>query len=182
MDRPRRSHCARGWLLFLPFATALAMFCLVVTIVNATAGSREFDQATPIIESVSIEPSVWRGEPGWLSSTVRNTGTTTACGASGPGDCPDLLLEIIINPSVLPGHKESGNCIGYVDPIPPGVTQTARVSFTLDPDLPPAGYCPATEIRELWLGLDGDGYVLIRPMRDLLLPLILSVGPHNTIE
>ena len=175
MTTLRKSPRARILSLFLPFLIGLGTLCLVVTQATATANRHELDQVEVVIETVIVEPSVLRGEPGWLWVTVSNTGTITACGVGGPGDCPSLALDIYINPIAPPHPEEPGYCFGWVPPVPPGQKATAVFSFTLDSDLSQAGYCAATIIRELWLSLEGSVYGPISTGHHFFLPLITSV-------
>jgi hypothetical protein len=151
------------------------MLCLIITNASATAGSRELDEVEVVIETVFVEPLVWRGEPGWLSVIVSNTGTVMACEVYEPPECSPFTLDVYVNPTAPPDPEEPGSCFGYVPPIPPGHRGTAHISFTLDADrfwLP--GNCPATTIREFWLELNGDVYGPFGLEYKFFLPLITN--------
>ena len=175
MRTPSASQRSKVWVLLLPLIFASAMLCLIIANASATTGSRELDEVEVVIERVFVEPSVWRGEPGWLSVIVSNTGTVIACQLVHPGECTLLILDVYVNPIAPPDPQEPGSCFGYVPPIPPGDRGTAHISFTLDADrFWPPGNCPATTIREFWLGLNGDVYGPFALEYEFFLPLITS--------
>ncbi len=113
-----------------------------------------------MIEDVDVDSSVWRGEPGWLTATVTNTGTGWACGIIKPevtcnmGFVLDLFRDPITPPSSFPFDRE-GECYVNVRDILPGKSQTAMIAFTLSDRLAGTdGYCEATVLREIWLKVD----------------------------
>jgi hypothetical protein len=114
-----------------------------------------------VIEKVSVEPSIWRGESGLLKATLRNVGTGKACGIYNPVGCVGFVLDPYLDPGTPPSSYPIdgfGDCFIEVFPIDPGVAKTVEISFTTVPRSQwPAyesGLCEASAVDEIWLKVD----------------------------
>jgi len=155
-----------------------------------------------VVDGAVVEPSVWRGYPGWITITIRNKGTGPACGVYLPevgctGFAVDPFLDPVTPPNSFP-IEEFGDCYAFVDPIGAGLTKQVVMSFTVDPGLQfLEGYCRAGMVREIWLKVDNwdpdadpypadygivpesnefDNVTGVRPHLVFYLPLLLSDG------
>jgi hypothetical protein len=112
-----------------------------------------------VIDRVIAEPSVWRGEPGFLWAIIKNTGTGVACGIYDPsGLCTSFATDLFIDPKTPPPSypiEGFGDCYVWVTALAAGDTKTAVISFTLDPALRYLpGFCGAEVFSELWIKVD----------------------------
>ena len=155
-----------------------------------------------VVDGADVEPSIWRGNPGWITITIRNKGTGPACGVYLPEvGCTGFAIDPFLDPVSPPGSfpiEEFGDCYAFVDPIGSGLTMQVAMSFTLDPALQfSEGYCKAGLVREIWLKVDNwdpdadpfpadygivpesnefDNVTRVRPRLVFYLPLLLSNG------
>jgi hypothetical protein len=117
-----------------------------------------------VIEDVAVAADVWLGQPGWLTVTIRNTGTGPACGVYSFGEpciaceCTQFALDPFLDPETPPPSypfKEYADCFVFVDPVLPGLAETAVISFTANPSFQGVvGFCAVTMPREIWLKID----------------------------
>jgi uncharacterized repeat protein (TIGR01451 family) len=111
-----------------------------------------------LIEDVVADPSIWVSQPGFLTVTVRNVGTGTACGVFPPEQgCSWFSLELFLDPVTPPASypiEKYGECFYYVAPIHPGLAETVVFSFTLGPWQNLPGFCGVRVLNELWLHTD----------------------------
>jgi uncharacterized repeat protein (TIGR01451 family) len=152
------------------FTTAMTNFDATFEIYDAGVSGDDSDPSSNVheallgvpnlvIEDVSADGTIWAGLPGFLTVTVRNTGTSVSCGVNPNGECTTFSLEPFFDPVTPPPSypiDKFGDCFFYVSPIQAGLAETAVFSFTLNPSLPGynSGYCRATKIKEIWLKVD----------------------------
>jgi uncharacterized repeat protein (TIGR01451 family) len=114
-----------------------------------------------VIENVILQDSIWDGQPGLLTATVRNIGTGVACGIWPQYPCAIFFLDLFPNagkpPSSYP-FEEDAQCDVQIDSIPPGGAFTAHVVFT-DTEraswpADKSGLCEATTLERIWLKVD----------------------------
>jgi uncharacterized repeat protein (TIGR01451 family) len=111
-----------------------------------------------VIENVVADPSIWKGEPGYLTFTVRNVGTGRACGMyDGDGKCKEFSVDAFLDPITPPLSypiEKFGDCFVYVNPIYGNLEATAVISFTTGDWLNRSGFCGAAVFGKLWLHTD----------------------------
>jgi uncharacterized repeat protein (TIGR01451 family) len=110
------------------------------------------------IGAVVAEHPIWAGHPGRLFVSVFNAGSGFACGVYNPYGCTDFALDLFLDPATPPVSypiEEYGDCYVFVDPIGPGQSRTAVVTFTSDPGLlNRSGFCASRVLEEIWLKVD----------------------------
>jgi uncharacterized repeat protein (TIGR01451 family) len=114
-----------------------------------------------VIEDVILEDSIWDGQPGLLTATVRNIGTGVACGVWPQYPCAIFFLDLFPNAAKAPSSysfAEDTQCHVQIDSIPPGGAFTAHVVFTTTPKESwpedESGLCETTTLERIWLKVD----------------------------
>jgi hypothetical protein len=110
------------------------------------------------VAGVVAEHPIWAGQPGRLFVSVLNAGSGPACGVYNPYGCTNFALDLFLDPATPPVSypiERYGDCYVFVDPVAPGLSQTAVITFTSDPALlNRSGYCAARMLEEIWLKVD----------------------------
>jgi uncharacterized repeat protein (TIGR01451 family) len=142
------------------FTTAMTNFDASFEIGSVLEGRRIFvaPLGVPnlVIESVVSDPQIFGGQSGYLTITVRNTGTGPSCGVYNPIGCTTFALDIWLDPDTPPQSypiEEFGHCFDFVSPIPPGGTETVDIFFTSRYG-GEAGLCGTATFKEIWLKAD----------------------------
>jgi hypothetical protein len=102
-----------------------------------------------VIEDVAGDFSIWNGETGLLTVTVRNEGTGPAYSVFYPS--VKFALDIFLDPDTPPASypmEAVGECFTFVDPIPAGLAEAVVISITIDPILT----CRPGSLQTPWFG------------------------------
>jgi uncharacterized repeat protein (TIGR01451 family) len=110
------------------------------------------------VAGVVAELPIWAGKSGRLIVSVLNDGSGPACGVYNPYGCTGFALDLFLDPATPPVSypiEGYGDCYVFVDPVVPGLSQTAVITFTSDPALlNRSGYCAARMLEGIWLKVD----------------------------
>jgi hypothetical protein len=109
-----------------------------------------------VITWIHVDPAVFNGGRGGVWVYLRNTGTVTACGLYGGGECNGFPLDLFFDPDPLPRSypsNEFGDCYRNVAQIVPG--GIAGPKFTFVPgEASDGGLCKMTKVTDIWAKVD----------------------------
>ena len=142
------------------FTTAMTNFDAIFEIGSTLEGKKVYvaPLGVPnlVIERVVSDPWIFGGQSGYLTITLKNTGTGPSCGVYNPIGCTTFALDIWLDPETPPQSypiEGFGHCFDFVSPIPPGGSETVDIFFTSRYSGEP-GLCGTTTFKQIWIKAD----------------------------